>query len=73
MLERVDRLGFVSGQALGFVLLGLTSVYREGFETGAVPPEPERSGTNTRLIGWLDIVREGSMQIRVRGVQDEHA
>ena len=33
MLERVDRLGFVSGQALGFVLLGLTSVYREGFET----------------------------------------
>ena len=33
MLERVDRLGFVSGQALSFVLLGLTSVYREGFET----------------------------------------
>jgi high-affinity iron transporter len=33
MLERVDRLGFVSGQALGFVVLGLTSVYREGFET----------------------------------------
>ena len=33
MLERVDRVGFVSGQALGFVLLGLTSVYRAGFET----------------------------------------
>ena len=27
------RLGFLSGQAVGFVLLGLTSVYREGFET----------------------------------------
>ena len=33
MLERVDRLGFISGQTLGFVLLGVTSVYREGFET----------------------------------------
>ena len=33
MLEKVDRLGFISGQVLGFVLLGLTSVYREGFET----------------------------------------
>jgi high-affinity iron transporter len=33
LLERVDRLGFISGQTLGFILLGLTSVYREGFET----------------------------------------
>jgi high-affinity iron transporter len=33
MLEKVDRLGFISGQMLGFVLLGVTSVYREGFET----------------------------------------
>jgi high-affinity iron transporter len=33
MLERVDRFGFISGQTLGFVLLGVTSVYREGFET----------------------------------------
>jgi high-affinity iron transporter len=32
-LERVDRTGFLSAQAVGFVLLGLTSVYREGFET----------------------------------------
>jgi high-affinity iron transporter len=32
-LERWDRLGFISGQALGFVLLGLSSVYREGLET----------------------------------------
>jgi high-affinity iron transporter len=32
-LERIDRTGFVSAQAAGFVLLGLTSVYREGFET----------------------------------------
>jgi high-affinity iron transporter len=33
MLEHVDRLGFISGQTVGFLLLGLTSVYREGFET----------------------------------------
>jgi hypothetical protein len=32
-LERIDRLGFISGQTVGFVILGLTSVYREGFET----------------------------------------
>jgi len=32
-LERTDRLGFLSGQLAGLVLLGLTSVYREGFET----------------------------------------
>ena len=32
-LEKVDRFGFISGQTLGFVLLGITSVYREGFET----------------------------------------
>jgi high-affinity iron transporter len=32
-LERFDRTGFFSAQAVGFVLLGLTSVYREGFET----------------------------------------
>jgi high-affinity iron transporter len=32
-LEKFDRFGFVSGQLVGFALLGLTSVYREGFET----------------------------------------
>lgn len=32
-LERIDRLGFLSGQLVGFTVLGLTSVYREGFET----------------------------------------
>ncbi len=32
-IERFDRLGFLSGQVVGFALLGLTSVYREGFET----------------------------------------
>ncbi|HMJ02345.1 MAG TPA: FTR1 family protein, partial [Conexibacter sp.] len=32
-LERFDRVGFVSAQVLGLALLGLTSVYREGFET----------------------------------------
>ncbi|HTZ86372.1 MAG TPA: FTR1 family protein [Solirubrobacteraceae bacterium] len=32
-LEKIDRWGFLSGQLVGFTLLGLTSVYREGFET----------------------------------------
>jgi high-affinity iron transporter len=32
-LERLDKTGFISGQVLGFVLLGLSSVYREGLET----------------------------------------
>jgi high-affinity iron transporter len=32
-LEKIDRTGFLSAQVVGFVLLGLTSVYREGFET----------------------------------------
>lgn len=32
-IERIDRFGFISGQLVAFTLLGLTSVYREGFET----------------------------------------
>jgi high-affinity iron transporter len=32
-IERWQGIGFISGQALGFVLLGLSSVYREGLET----------------------------------------
>lgn len=32
-LEGFDRVGFLSAQVVGLVLLGLTSVYREGFET----------------------------------------
>jgi high-affinity iron transporter len=32
-LERIDRRGLLSGELFGFALLGLTSVYREGFET----------------------------------------
>jgi high-affinity iron transporter len=32
-LEGIDRKGFISAQALGLMMLGLTSVYREGFET----------------------------------------
>ncbi|HST40366.1 MAG TPA: FTR1 family protein [Conexibacter sp.] len=32
-LERYDKVGFISAQVIGLVLLGLTSVYREGFET----------------------------------------
>jgi high-affinity iron transporter len=52
MLERVDRLGFVSGQALGFVLLGLTSVYREGFETVLFLQNLEASaGTGAVVLG----------------------
>jgi high-affinity iron transporter len=32
-LEQYDKVGFFSAQVLGLGLLGLTSVYREGFET----------------------------------------
>jgi high-affinity iron transporter len=32
-LERIDRFGFLSGQTAAFIVLGVTSVYREGFET----------------------------------------
>ena len=32
-LEKVSRTGFISAQALGLLILGLTSIYREGFET----------------------------------------
>jgi high-affinity iron transporter len=32
-IERFDRVGFLSGQIIGLVLLGLSSVYREGLET----------------------------------------
>ena len=31
--EKLERTGFVSAQAIGLCVLGLTSVYREGFET----------------------------------------
>ena len=32
-LERLEKQGFISAQAIGLFVLGLTSVYREGFET----------------------------------------
>jgi high-affinity iron transporter len=51
-LERLDRIGFISGQALGFVLLGLTSVYREGFETVLFLQNLQVSaGTNATVLG----------------------
>ena len=31
--EKLERTGFISAQAVGLAILGLTSVYREGFET----------------------------------------
>src|SRR5580704_11681291 len=51
-LERWDRLGFISGQTLGFVLLGLSSVYREGLETVLFLQALQTSaGTSTTLLG----------------------
>ena len=65
-LERIDRVGFISGQALGFALLGLSSVYREGLETVLFLQALQTSaGTGvaaigaglglaaTLLVGWL--------------------
>ena len=31
--EKLEKRGFISAQAVGLFVLGLTSVYREGFET----------------------------------------
>jgi high-affinity iron transporter len=51
-LEALDRSGFISGQLAGFVLLGLTSVYREGFETVLFLQSLQASaGTGTTMIG----------------------
>jgi high-affinity iron transporter len=51
-IERWNRLGFVSGQVLGFVLLGLSSVYREGLETVLFLQALQTSaGTGTTVLG----------------------
>lgn len=51
-LERLDRFGFISGQVFGFVLLGLSSVYREGLETVLFLQALQTSaGTSTTLLG----------------------
>ncbi len=51
-LERVEQFGFISGQTLGFLLLGLTSVYREGFETVLFLQNLQVSaGTGATLLG----------------------
>jgi high-affinity iron transporter len=51
-LEKVSRTGFISAQALGLLILGLTSVYREGFETVLFLQSLELSaGTATVLEG----------------------
>jgi high-affinity iron transporter len=52
VLEKVDRFGFISGQVLGFVLLGVTSVYREGFETVLFLQNLQVSaGTGATILG----------------------
>ncbi|HVW47906.1 MAG TPA: FTR1 family protein [Solirubrobacterales bacterium] len=51
-LERLDRVGFISGQAFGLIILGLTSVYREGFETVLFLQNLQVSaGTGATLLG----------------------
>ncbi|HEU4703886.1 MAG TPA: FTR1 family protein [Conexibacter sp.] len=51
-LERFDSVGFISAQVLGLALLGLSSVYREGFETVLFLQSLELSaGTATVLEG----------------------
>jgi high-affinity iron transporter len=48
----VERLGIISGQTLGFLTLGLTSVYREGFETVLFLQNLQVSaGTGATLLG----------------------
>jgi high-affinity iron transporter len=50
--EKLEKTGFISAQALGMFVLGLTSVYREGFETVLFLQSLELSaGTATVLEG----------------------
>jgi high-affinity iron transporter len=51
-LEGLDGASILSGQLLGFVVLGLTSVYREGFETVLFLQSLQVSaGTGTTMLG----------------------
>ena len=51
-LERWEGVGFISGQILGFVLLGLSSVYREGLETVLFLQALQTSaGTQATVLG----------------------
>jgi high-affinity iron transporter len=51
-LEKLEKRGFISAQVLGLAILGLTSVYREGFETVLFLQSLELSaGTVTVLEG----------------------
>jgi high-affinity iron transporter len=53
-LERIDRFGFLSGQLVAFAILGLTSVYREGFETVLFLQNLQVSaGTEATVLGIL--------------------
>ncbi|HTA35598.1 MAG TPA: FTR1 family protein [Solirubrobacteraceae bacterium] len=53
-LERIDRFGFLSGQLVAFTFLGLTSVYREGFETVLFLQNLQVSaGTQATVLGIL--------------------
>ncbi|HVW89576.1 MAG TPA: FTR1 family protein [Gaiellaceae bacterium] len=51
-LEGLDGASILSGQLMGFVLLGLTSVYREGFETVLFLQSLQVSaGTGATMLG----------------------
>ena len=76
--KRLEGVGFLSGQALGLGILGLTSVYREGFETvlfvqnlevsaGAarVPARRRRSGSPRRSrVGGVTFVAQRKLPYR---------
>jgi FTR1 family protein len=50
--KSLEAVGFVSGQVVGMVVLGLTSVYREGFETVLFLQSLQVSaGTGATLLG----------------------
>jgi high-affinity iron transporter len=70
-LMALDKRGFFSAQVLGLMLLGLTSVYREGFETVLFLQSLQlEAGTGVVLLGTLfGLTLTGAVAVVTFGLQ----
>ena len=66
------RAALLDPAVMGPPIVWLASERPPACTTGA-SSRPSSIPRAERAVGWLAIVREGLMRIRVRGVQDEHA